>query len=90
MQKPRCEKRKIIPAACLVYILLFALCAPAETKPEGDVQNSANLPATDLERIQVGSAAPDFTLESVDGDPVKLSEYRNRKNVILVFYRGYW
>jgi hypothetical protein len=35
----------------------------------------------------VGEQAPDFTLDSVWGDPITLSEYRGRKNVVLVFYR---
>ena len=41
-------------------------------------------------RVQTGKLAPDFTLESKDGDLVTLSDYRGKKNVVLVFYRGYW
>ena len=48
------------------------------------------LKATDLERIGPGTEAPEFNLESVEKTLVKLSSYRNRKNVILIFYRGYW
>lgn len=47
------------------------------------------LPAADLERIQAGAAAPDFTLPAAEGDPVTLSGLRG-KNVVMVFYRGYW
>ena len=45
---------------------------------------------TDLERVAVGSFAPDFTLESKDGATVTLSRFRGRKDVVLVFYRGHW
>ena len=46
--------------------------------------------ATELDRVKVGQAAPDFTLENVEGQAVKLSDFRGKKAVVLVFYRGYW
>jgi len=52
--------------------------------------DGSGLPPTDLERVKVGNMAPDFTLESKDGQPVTLSSYRDKKSVILVFYRGHW
>lgn len=36
--------------------------------------------------IEVGDPAPDFTLKGPGGEPVTLSDYRGRKNVILVFF----
>jgi cytochrome oxidase Cu insertion factor (SCO1/SenC/PrrC family) len=36
--------------------------------------------------LKVGDAAPDFTLLANDWKPVKLSDYRGKKNVILAFY----
>jgi peroxiredoxin len=42
--------------------------------------------------IQVGSEAPDFELASTElhdnkpGKPIKLSDYRGKKNVVLAFY----
>lgn len=44
----------------------------------------------DLNRVQAGQPAPDFTLESRKGEPVKLSQFRGKKRVVLVFYRGQW
>ena len=38
--------------------------------------------------VPAGSPAPDFTLTSIDGQEVKLSDYRGRK-VVLVFLRGF-
>ncbi len=35
-----------------------------------------------------GEVAPDFSLKDLNGDEVKLSGYRGRVNVLLVFYRG--
>jgi AhpC/TSA family len=49
-----------------------------------------DLPGVDLDRVQVGQSAPDFTLASLAGPPVTLSAFRGSKNVVLVFYRGHW
>ncbi len=37
-------------------------------------------------QLKVGDIAPDFTLLSNKGEPVKLSDFRGKKNVILAFY----
>jgi peroxiredoxin len=36
--------------------------------------------------VDVGSVAPDFELKDQHGTPVKLSDFRGRKDVVLVFY----
>jgi peroxiredoxin len=41
------------------------------------------------EGLEVGSPAPDFTLQDANGKPVSLSEFRG-KNVMLVFYPLDW
>ncbi|MSP37267.1 MAG: redoxin domain-containing protein [Deltaproteobacteria bacterium] len=61
--------------------LAFAQFGPKDSAPQS---------ATEIERIKVGQAAPDFTLEDSDGKAIALSELRGKKSVILVFYRGYW
>jgi cytochrome oxidase Cu insertion factor (SCO1/SenC/PrrC family) len=69
----------------------FALsiaCAPAFAQL--GPKDGANLAAMDLDRIKVGQPAPDFTLENMDGKQVSLSEFRGKKSVVLVFYRGQW
>jgi hypothetical protein len=47
------------------------------------------LPPTDLDRVVVGTTAPDFELPSASGGKLKLSSFRG-KHVVLIFYRGYW
>jgi len=37
-------------------------------------------------RLAQGDVAPDFTLPSDQNKPVKLSDYRGKKTVILAFY----
>lgn len=36
--------------------------------------------------VQVGQQAPDFELENQFGQKVKLSDFRGKKNVVLIFY----
>jgi len=36
--------------------------------------------------VEVGQPAPDFTLRNQNGEDVVLSSFRDRKNVLLVFY----
>jgi peroxiredoxin len=40
-------------------------------------------------RINVGEKARDFTLEDTRDEPVTLSEFEGRKNLFLVFNRGF-
>ena len=73
----------------LVFTLLLVFNqAPvsAQTDPKDEVKQ----PATDLDRVKVGQPAPDFTLEDSDGKKISLADYRGKKNVVLVFYRGHW
>ncbi len=53
----------------------------------GPTPKPISTPTAELAIPAVGEQAPDFTLDSVWGDPITLSEYRGRKNVVLVFYR---
>ncbi len=53
-------------------------------------KDGAGLSPLDTGRVAPGTAAPDFTLQTKDGGTVTLSQFRGKKNVVLVFYRGYW
>ena len=77
--------RKISLAFSLL-LLPIASVSHAQLGPK----DGARLSPTDLERVKVGSPAPDFTLEGVDGKQIALSDYRGKKSVLLVFYRGHW
>lgn len=37
----------------------------------------------------VGLPAPDFVLTDIEGDSIRLSDYRGYRNVMLVFLRGF-
>lgn len=40
--------------------------------------------------LRLGEPAPEFTLTDAAGRRMSLADYRGKKPVILVFYRGYW
>jgi len=41
------------------------------------------------QHVAAGQAAPDFELTDVQGRTVRLSDYRHKKHVVLVFTRGF-
>jgi len=75
----------------MIFVLLLVLSfgyspALAQLGPK----DSTDLSPTDPQRIKGGQPAPDFTLEDMEGKSITLSEFRGKKTVVLVFYRGYW
>ena len=42
-----------------------------------------------MTRVALNTPAPDFELADFQGRPFRLSDLRGRKNVILVFNRGF-
>lgn len=74
-----------------LFVVVFALClAGTSVFAQLGPKDGGTLPPTDLERVNVGQSAPDFTLENMDGKPVSLSDFRGKQSVVLVFYRGQW
>ena len=52
-------------------------------QPAATPRPQPQMPKTHL---KVGDLAPDFTLPDTKGQPVKLSDFRGKKNVVLAFY----
>ena len=67
--------KRAIPAILVVLALVWTSAAPAQQQP-----------AIAKTQLKVGDTAPDFTLPDQNRKPVKLSDYRGKKNVILAFY----
>jgi peroxiredoxin len=92
MSLPRTLWRRLrlvsLPVALALASTLSAQTVTAQT-PLGPVDGK-DLAATDIERVAIGAMAPDFTLARFGGGTSTLSSMRGKKNVVLVFYRGYW
>ncbi len=41
-------------------------------------------------RVELNQSAPDFSLTDFKGNDVHLSNYQGKKNVLLVFNRGFF
>lgn len=76
-------------ALVMAGILAFA-CGSESTETRLGPADGHDLAPSDLERVTVGSVAPDFSLRALSGEVFTLSEYRGTKDVVLVFYRGHW
>ena len=78
-------------SATVVFAVFAVLATPlAAQSPQLGPADGRDLPSVDTGRVKVGDAAPEFTLESLAGSTVTLSQFRGKRNVILQFYRGHW
>ncbi|MBM4141931.1 MAG: peroxiredoxin [Nitrospira sp.] len=47
-------------------------------------------PLDSVTKLKIGDAAPDFTLPSISGEKVSLSQYLGKKNVVISFVPAAW
>jgi len=64
---------------------LWMVSAQQPARP--DLTSSKKERATPL---KVGDAAPDFTLEDLQGQKVRLSDTNGKMPTVIFFYRGWW
>lgn len=80
-----------VPTACVALVVAVTTAgAQAGRATVLGPKDGAGLSPADTGRVAPGTSAPDFTLEAKDGGAVTLSQFRGRKDVVLVFYRGHW
>lgn len=99
-ERPLFAMRFLVPVVLILALLAGVWMLRTADAPSGVETEMAeptfgpadgfDLPPTDIDRVAVGTVAPDFTLMAYSRDPVTLSDYRGEKDVILVFYRGHW
>ncbi len=71
--------------ALLISLMGFALQACGEDEEE-DASNNNSRSESTAEGLQVGDAAPAFTLPATDGREVSLSDYVGEQPVLLYFH----
>ena len=42
-----------------------------------------------MPKVKIDTPAPDFTLQDFRGETISLSDFEGRKNVVLIFNRGF-
>src|ERR1051325_10427452 len=93
-------KRSSAMALIIIALSLFGLTCQKSGQPSGGGEgaNAANTPsgaqansgaqppAAPQTQLKVGDRAPDFELTDTEGQKVRLSDFRGKKNVVLAFY----
>ena len=80
----------------VVIISLVLLCfsqaayAASEAIQDSIYQVGKLKPIDSVPKLKVGDKAPDFELPAVSGGTVKLSDYRDKKNVVISFVPAAW
>ncbi|MBW2487171.1 MAG: redoxin domain-containing protein, partial [Deltaproteobacteria bacterium] len=79
----------IIPG--LILLLLTATAFGASEAFKNNIYNPGQLKAVDSTlKVKIGQPAPDFTLPSVSGEKISLSQYRGKKHVVISFVPAAW
>ena len=84
--------RSFYTAVCLFFLLAAGNCAFAGSSAfSGKAFDPGYLKPIDSElKVRSGDPAPDFTLMSISGKPVRLSDFKGKKNVMLTFIPAAW
>jgi len=91
-------RRSFVSAPLVIGLSLCGLSCQKSAQPPGgsanaNVANSAGVasagaqtPSAPQTQLKVGDRAPDFELTDTEGEKVKLSDFKGKKNVVLAFY----
>ena len=75
----------------LILVMLVPSAFGASAAFKENIFNPGQLKPIDSQlKVKIGDPAPDFTLPSVSGEKVSLSQYRGKKNVVLSFVPAAW
>ena len=81
----------ILTLAVISVVLWSATAFCLSDAFKDNIYNPGLLKPTDsILRVKVGDIAPDFSLPSVSGGRISLSQYRGKKNVVLSFVPAAW
>jgi cytochrome oxidase Cu insertion factor (SCO1/SenC/PrrC family) len=85
-KKHRIRNLAVLVATVLVALGLFLWLANPLVQTPAILNANEQQSMTPLEKI---IPAPDFALDTADGQAVSLSDYQGQKSVVLVFNRGF-
>jgi peroxiredoxin (alkyl hydroperoxide reductase subunit C) len=75
----------------LIVLLLASNLLGASEVFKGNIYNPGQLkPVDSTLKVKIGDRAPDFTLPSVSGEKISLSQYRDKKHVVISFVPAAW
>ena len=78
-------------SSCLFMVFLITPAFGASAAYKDNIYNPGLLKPVDSKlKVRVGESAPDFTLPSVAGEDITLSQFRGQKNVVISFVPAAW
>jgi len=80
---------KIKPYLLIACVLLLLTSCDNTPVPEDAITSETGYTDVTSVKLAIDTAAPDFDLQSLNGDRVALSELRGAK-ILMIFYRGHW
>jgi len=90
MNKKRLGNLILVSGILVVFIFVPSAYAISEAYKENIYQLGTLKPADSALKVKVGDQSPNFTLASISGENVSLSQYRGKKNVVLSFVPAAW
>jgi len=85
--------RKLLAVSLVLMAGLFSvwICGAQGEGLQDNIYPVGKLKPVDSRlKVEVGQSAPDFSLPSLKGEEVQLSQYRGKKNVVLSFVPAAW
>lgn len=77
--------------ACILLFTVHAASAGEPVNYHELIYNPGQLkPVDSVLQVKVGDPAPDFTLPSIGGEKISLSNFRGKNNVVLSFVPAAW
>jgi peroxiredoxin (alkyl hydroperoxide reductase subunit C) len=84
-------KKRILVLASLFLFAFVSMAYGVSEMFKDYIYQPGNLKPIDSKpKLKVGDKAPDFTLPSISGEKVSLTQYRGKKNVVISFVPAAW
>jgi peroxiredoxin len=90
MPEKRSANFVLVAGVLSVFVLTPMAFGLSDAYKENIYQVGTLKPIDSVLKVKVGDHAPNFTLPSISGEKVSLSQFRGKKNVVLSFVPAAW
>jgi peroxiredoxin (alkyl hydroperoxide reductase subunit C) len=78
-------------AGLIAFLIFVGITYAASEQFKGKIYNTGMLKPIDSKtKLKAGMKAPDFTLPSVSGEKISLTQFKGKKNVVISFLPAAW
>ena len=83
--------KKLLPVLMVILMHLYNPCSGSSEQLRDKVYDPGKLkPIDSVLAVKVGERAPNFTLPSVQGEKISLSQFYGKRNVVISFVPAAW